>query len=126
MEMNGEEALARIKAEVLAADWRLNRRRIEGLRRALGVVAAELAGRRRSLLHLVEMAREALLWQERCGESASPAVLDFLKQILARLADLLEDEVVSGERDAEIFNKIHARFLELRPLLARVGPVSKP
>lgn len=120
MEMNREEALARIKAEVLAADWRLNRRRAEGLRQALAVVAGELAGRR-SLGHLVAMARAALASQERYGDSAPPAVLDFLKQNLARLADLLEDEVVSAERDAEIFNKVHARFLQLRLVLASAG-----
>lgn len=120
MEMNREEALARIKAEVIAPDWRLNRRRAEGLRLALSVVAATLAGRR-SLEHLVAMAGAALACQERYGESAPPAVLDFLKQILARLADLLDDEVVSFERDAEIFNKVHARFLELRLLLTSGG-----
>lgn len=117
MEMNREEALTRIKAEVMAADWRLNRRRVEGLRLALAVVAGDLA-ERRSLGHLVAMARAALACQSRYGEEAPPAVLDFLKQVLARLADLLEDEVVSSERDAEIFNKVHVRFLELRLLLA--------
>lgn len=120
MEMNRVEALARIKAEVLASDWRLNRRRVEGLRLALAVVVGELAGRR-SLGHLVEMARVALACQERYGESAPPAVLDFVKQVLARLVDLLEDEVVSAERDAEVFNKVHVRFLELRPVLALEG-----
>ena len=117
MEMNGEEALARIKAEIMASDWRLNRRRIEGLRLALQVVSGGLSGRR-SLAHLVATAEAALTWQERLGESAPPAVLDFLKHNLARLVDLLEDEVISAERDAEIFNKVHARFLELRFLLA--------
>jgi hypothetical protein len=115
--MNREEALARIKAEVMAADWRLNRRRAEGLRLALAALAGELAGRR-SLGLLVEMAKAALVCQERYGESAPPAVLDFLKQVLARLVDLLEDEVISAERDAEIFNRVHTRFLELRLLLA--------
>ncbi len=125
MEMNKEEALARIKAEVMAPDWRLNRRRVEGLRLALAVVSVSLAGRR-SLGLLVEIALVTLACQDRYGEEAPPAVLDFLKQVLARLADLLEDEVVSKERDAEIFNKVHARFLELRPLLTSGGRVSKP
>jgi len=60
-------------------------------------------------------------WQECHGESAPQAVLDFLKQTLARLTDLLEDEVISTERDAEIFNKVHVRFLELRLLLTSGG-----
>ena len=120
MEMNDEEALARIKAEILAADWRLNRRRVEGLRLALAVVAGGVVGRR-SLASLVEMARVALDCHDRCGESAPPAVLDFLKLDLARLVDLLEDETVSAERDAEVFNKVHVRFIELRPLLLLPG-----
>lgn len=122
--MNGEEARARIKAELLAPDWRLNRRRAEGLRLALAVVAGELAGRP-SVGLLMEMAKAALDWQEGHGESAPPAVLDFLKQALARLTDLLEDEVISTERDAEIFNKVHARFLELRLLLTSGGEAGR-
>ena len=125
MEKNRDEALARIKAEVIAADWRLNRRRIEGLRQALAVVVEGL-GARRSLMSLVEMAGAALLYQERHGESAPPAVLDFLKQDLARLVDLLEDEVVSAERDAEVFNKVHGRFLALRRLLAPGDGTGRP
>lgn len=124
MEMSSEEARARIKAEILAQDWRLNRRRAEGLRLALAVVGGELAGRP-SLGLLVEIAKAALVCQDRYGESAPPGVLDFLKQVLARLTDLLEDEVVSAERDAEIFNKVHGRFLELRLLLASGGGAGK-
>jgi hypothetical protein len=120
MVMNRGEALARIKAEVMAPDWRLNQRRLEGLRLALAELAGGLGGRH-NLGHLLAMAQAALVWQERYGESAPPAVLDFLKQALARLADLLEDEVASAERDAEIFNKVHARFIELRQLLAAGG-----
>lgn len=123
MEMNREEALARIKAEILAPDWRLNRRRAAGLRVALAVVAGDLAGRR-SLGLLVQMAATVLACQEQQGEAAPPALLDFLKQNLAGLADLLDDEVVSAERDAEIFNKLHGRYLDLRPLLAGRGGVA--
>ena len=122
--MNRAEAMARIKAEIMAPDWRLNQRRAAGLRLALAALGDELAGRR-SLGHLLDMAVVALACQERDGDSASPAVLDFLKHNLARLIDLWEDEAISRERDAEIFNQVHARFIKLRLHLA-AGPAIEP
>lgn len=117
MENAWEEAVARIKGEVLAADWRLNRRRGAALGEALRVVAGELAGRR-AALSLVEMARVALAYQEQHGEGAPPPVLDFLKQALAQVIAVIEEEDISAEEEAEIFNKVHLAFLLLKRQLA--------
>lgn len=117
MEMDRDEAMARIRAEIIASDWRLNRRRSEALRAALTVLAAD-AGGRPSFRYLLEMAGAAMTYQEKRGETAPPMVLDFLKQALAWVIAVAEDEQLAPEREAEIFNKVHLAFLALKRRLA--------
>jgi len=119
MEMDKDAAVARIKAELLAADWRLNRRRVAALAAALAVVETD-AGERRAFRYLVEMARAALAYQEKHGDSAPPMVLDFLKATLAKVIGVIEEEDLSLERQTEIFNKAHLAFIALKGQLARV------
>lgn len=117
-EMGWEEAVARIKAEILAADWSLNRRRAAALTTALAVVEAGANGRK-TFRYLLDMARAALIYQDKHREAAPPMVLDFLKQALAQVIVVLEEEQLSAERETEIFNKLHLAFLALKRQLAR-------
>lgn len=118
MAMDREEALARIRAEIMASDWRLNRRRAEGLRIALTAVELGANGRK-SFRYLLEMARVAVAYQEKHGEAAPPRVLDFLKQALAQVVAVLEEDDLSDEQGTEIFNKVHLAFLALKRQLAK-------
>ena len=118
IEMDKEAAMARIRAEVMASDWRLNRRRAEGLRIALAAVATGAKGQK-SFRYLLEMARVALAYQEKHGEAAPPMVLDFLKQALAQVVTVLEEDDLSDEQGTEIFNKVHRSFLALKRQLAK-------
>ncbi len=116
MDLAVDEAILRLKAELLAADWRLNDRRAALLRQALTAVD-NAAGHRRGLRAIVGMARAALDYQERRQWQAPPAVLDFLKQALARLVSLLEEEEeAAGEAEASA--RLHQRFLKLKSALA--------
>jgi len=116
MAMDREEAMARIRAEIIAADWRLNRRRAAALLEALVVVEAG-ADRRKTFRYLLEMARVALAYQERHGDAAPPMVLDFLKAALAQVIAVSEENL-SAERETEIFNKVHLSFIALKRKLA--------
>ena len=115
--MNRAEAVARIKAEILAPDWQLNQRRAAALAKALRVVEQMLAARRSPRL-VLEMARAALAYHGRYGEAQGAVVLDFLKQALAQLIVFVEDDSIPAERAAEIFNKVHLAFLRLKRQLA--------
>ena len=119
MEMDKEEAVARIRAEILAPDWRLNQRRAATLAAALAVVGGD-AGERKAFRYLLEMARVALAYQERHGQEAPPMVLDFLKAALAQVIAVIEEDHLSVERETEIFNKVHLSFIALKRQLARV------
>lgn len=118
MEMDREEAVARIRAEIIAADWRLNRRRAAALVAALAAVEAD-AGERKTFRYLLEMARAALAYLDKHGDEAPPMVLDFLKQALAQVISVIEEERLSAERETEIFNKLHLSFIALKRQLAR-------
>ncbi|NTV12645.1 MAG: hypothetical protein HGA96_01730 [Desulfobulbaceae bacterium] len=124
MEMDREEAMARIRAEIMASDWRLNRRRIEALRVALAAVEVGNRGRK-AFRYLLEMARAALDYQEKRDEDAPPMVLDFLKQALAQVIAVSEEEQISLERETEIFNKVHLAFIALKRRLAGEAGITR-
>ena len=117
-EIDWDEAVARIKAEIIAADWSLNRRRSAALLAALAVVEAGVSGRK-SFRYLLEMARAALLYQEKHGPAPPPQVLDFIKQTLAQVIVVIEEERLSAEGETEIFNKVHLAFIALKSRLAQ-------
>lgn len=117
IEMDREAAMARIRAEIMASDWRLNRRRAEGLRVALAAVESAADGSK-AFRYLLEMTLVALAYQEKRGEEAPPMVLDFLKQALAQVVTFIEEEQLPAERGTEIFNKVHLSFINLKRQLA--------
>lgn len=117
MEFTLDEAVQRLKAEILAPDWCLGERRALGLLQALTVVESRHR-QRRVLLCLGGMARAAVAYLRSRGEAAPPEVLDFLKQALAHLVALLEEEEVETVRETEVFHKLHDRFQRLKAKLA--------
>jgi hypothetical protein len=116
-----DEALLRLKGEILAPDWRLNERRAQGVLLALAAVEEEFR-LRRPVLALCAMARAAVDYIRPRGASAPPAVLDFLKQDLALLVVLLEDEEPGSARETEIVDKLSGRFHRLKAQLAATQP----
>ncbi len=117
MDLAVDEAILRLKAELLAADWRLNDRRGRFLRQALAAIDSA-CGWRRELRAITGMARAALDYQERRQWQAPPAVLDFLKQALAQLDSLLEEDGADEGRESEAARRLHQRFLKLKGELA--------
>ncbi len=115
-----DEALLRLKGELLASDWRLNERRAEGLLQALALVEAD-SRHRRSVLVICAMARAAVDYLRPRGLATPPAVLDFLKQALAHLVALLEEDEPGSSREAEVLDKLYGRFNQLKARLA-AGP----
>jgi hypothetical protein len=114
-----DEALLRLKGELLAPDWRLNERRAVGLLQALTVVEVD-ARQRRAVLTVCAMARAAVDYLRSRDLVAPPAVLDFLKQALALLVVLLEEDEPGAAREEEILGKLYGRFKQLKARLAAV------
>ena len=116
-EISQEEALQRIKAEIVAFDWLLNQRRIDLLADAFAALKNALPGRR-GYDYVMAMAVEALAYQERHGNEALPEALDFFKQSLAHLVTMIEEDELSQAREAELFHLVHGRFEVLKKKIA--------
>jgi hypothetical protein len=112
-----DDALLRLKGELLAPDWQLNDRRAVGLLRALAVVEG-YTRLRRAVLMVCAMARAAVDYLRPRGSAAPPAVLDFLKQALAHLVVMLEEDELDSAREEEIMDRLYGRFMQLKAWLA--------
>ena len=97
-----DEALERLKAEVLAQDWRLNERRINALEDAFEAIA-EMARSRKSFRYVLGMARGTLDYIKKHGDSSLPEALDFFKESLAHLVSMAEEDDPDPRREEEIF-----------------------
>jgi len=113
MNMQEEEAFQRLRAEILAQDWRLSSRRIEALFMAFDTLERVFEARK-GPVYILGMARGALDYLKRRGDEALPAALDFLKEALAHLVSIYEDENMTAGREAELFNKAYERFNKLK------------
>jgi len=112
-----DDALLRLKGEILAPDWRLNERRAAGLLRALAVVEGDTR-HRWPVLMVCAMARAAVDYLRPRGSAAPPAVLDFLKQVLAQLVIMREEDEPDSAREEEIMGRLYGRFIQLKARLA--------
>jgi len=112
-EISQGQALQRIKAEIVAFDWSMNQRRIDLLSDAFSVIKGALP-KSRGYCYVLGMAGGALAYLERHGDAALPEALDFLKQALAHLVTMLEEENLSKTRESEIFHLMLDRFEVLK------------
>jgi hypothetical protein len=117
MQISIDEAIQRLKAEIMAQDWQLSRRRSERLHVAFAVLDKAVAGRR-GYDYILGMARGTLEYLDRHGRVARPEALDFLKESLAHLVTIVEDRELTGAREAEIFHRAYARFKTLKKNIA--------
>ena len=106
-----------MKNEILAQDWRLSSRRIEMLSQAFAAVEREINGQR-ALSQMLGMARAALAYIERHGNSILPDVFDFQKESLAHLVNLIEDPDLTAEKEEATIKRAYERFEGLKKKLA--------
>ncbi len=107
------DAIMRLKAEVLAHDWSLNSRRILFLETAFATIA-EAHCERKLQLAILTMASSVLAYIKVNENDFLPAALDFLKEAMARVISVHEDEGVDLRRDKVVFKEIYSRFQEVK------------
>lgn len=111
-----EEAVRRLKAEIIAPDWRLTASRIELLKSALGTLRHALAARRDALA-VVTMAENVLRYIKRHQALATYVLLAFLKEAMALAVSLHEEAAPDPDQDARTFRAAYQRFQAVKDSL---------
>jgi len=119
-----EDAIARLKAEVIAQDWRLSPKRVEQLEAAFTSLREQFQGRKPVHAMLV-MATNVLEYIKTHGNSP-PETIDFLKEAMAHLVNLYEELVDDPAHEERTFQILFARFTTLKGKIQQkaVGPLA--
>jgi hypothetical protein len=115
-------ALDQLRAEILSPDWRLSPQRLGRLRAALCRLNTFFA-HRRHLLALLKMAISVVVFLEEEGDQTT--AVDFLKEALAHIVRLHEEEDHDPDHEQEIVRRAYRRFQRLAIPL-HTGPLPGP
>jgi len=107
-----EEAILRLKAEIIAQDWRLSPSRAEQLEAAFASLRQHFAARKPIHAMLV-MAANVLAYIKNRGASP-PETIDFLKEAMAHVVNLHEDLSDDPEGEETLFRGLYSRFSTLK------------
>lgn len=108
-------AIEQLRAEIISQDWRLSPRRLVLLRAAFGRLSSFFALRSHALA-LLKMAVSVVNHLEQHGVQA--AALDFLKEDMAHIVSLYEEDEEDAGHEKELVRRTYKRFLRLNiPLL---------
>lgn len=104
-----DEAVRRLKAELISPDWRLTGSRITLLEAALGSLRHALASRRDAVA-VVTMAENVLHYIERHQALDTYVLIAFLKEAMALAVSLHEEAAPDQHQDARTFRAVYQRF----------------
>jgi hypothetical protein len=108
-----EEAVQRVKAEIIAPDWRLSSKRIEALNASFACLRERYQDSK-DIKAILTMAGNVLQYIRSKGDYSPPDSIDFLKEAMADIVSLYEEGDHDPEREERVFKKIFARFQVLK------------
>jgi hypothetical protein len=108
-----EKAVQRLKAEIIAPDWRLSARRVEALKAAFATLGAHFHDRQ-GVKAILVMAANVLQYIEARGAKSLPDAIDLLKEAMAGIVTLHEESLPDPEREEAILHRVHSRFQKLK------------
>ncbi|MDR9500950.1 MAG: hypothetical protein RI601_04065 [Desulfurivibrionaceae bacterium] len=111
-------AIEQLRAEIISQDWRLSPRRLILLRAAFGRLSSFFSHRSHALA-LLKMAISVVNHMEQ--HSIQPADLDFLKEDMAHIVSLYEEDEEDAVQEKEIVRRTYKRFLRLNIPLVKGG-----
>ncbi len=111
-------AIQQLRAEIIAPVWQLSPQRIIGLRSAFARLNSFFAHRTHALA-LLKMATSVVDHLEH-HDNQSNAV-DFLKEAMAHIVSLYEDDEHDPHREKETASRAYKRFLRLNISLTKGG-----
>ena len=112
MTLSIEDSILRLKAEIIAQDWRLSPKRAGQLESAFVCLLDHFKHRKATHAMLV-MAANVLGYIKNRGASP-PETIDFLKEAMAHIVSIYEDLADDPPKEDEIFQSLFARFTTLK------------
>lgn len=112
MPLSIEESIKKLKAEIIAQDWRLSPKRAAGLEEAFQCLRQRFKNRKATHAMLV-MAGSVLDYIKKRG-GKPPETIDFLKESMAHVVNLYEDLTFDPEREELVFAGLFKRFQRLK------------
>ena len=121
-----EESIQRLKAEIIAQDWRLSPNRANRLDAAFACLRQRFKSRKATHAMLV-MSGSVLDYIRKKGGSP-PETIDFLKEAMAHVVSLYEELAYDPEKEEQIFQKLFSRFTQLKEKIKqkKSGPLTTP
>jgi hypothetical protein len=111
-----DESLQKLKAEILAQDWRLPPKRIEPLEQAFACLKLRFKSRKH-VLAILTMADSVLLHVKKQETDPLPQCIDFLKEAMAHVVSIYEDGKFNPEQEEALFKRVYSQFALLRQLV---------
>lgn len=112
MPLSIEDSILRLKAEIIAQDWRLSPKRAKLLEASFLCLLDHFKNRKATHAMLV-MAANVLDYIKNRGASP-PDTIDFLKEAMAHIVSVYEDLADDPHREEAIFKSLFARFTTLK------------
>lgn len=113
-----DESLQKLKAEILAQDWRLPPKRIEPLEQAFACLKQRFKNRKH--VHaILTMADSVLLYVKKQEGDAPPQCIDFLKEAMAHVVSIHEDGKFNPEQEEALFKRVYSQFTLLKQLVQK-------
>ncbi|MBA3014227.1 MAG: hypothetical protein KKD63_02325 [Proteobacteria bacterium] len=120
-----DDAILRLKAEIIAQDWRLSPKRAEQLETAFASLRMHFANRK-PLHAMLVMATNVLAYIKTRGNSP-PETIDFLKEAMAHIVNLHEDLADDPTHEEKLFRGLFTRFTSLKTKIqSKGGSTSQP
>nr|MBF0221324.1 hypothetical protein [Desulfobulbaceae bacterium] len=107
-----EESIQRLKAEIIAQDWRLSPKRASQLEAAFDCLRQRFKTRKATHAMLV-MAGSVLDHIKKKG-GTPPDTIDFLKEAMAHIVSLYEELAYDPEKEELVFQRLFNRFNRLK------------
>lgn len=120
MTLSIEDSILRLKAEIIAQDWRLSPKRADQLESAFQCLLDHFTNRKATHAMLV-MAANVLGYIKNRGASP-PETIDFLKEAMAHIVNIYEDLDDDRPKEDEIFQSLFARFSTLKEKIQQKSP----
>lgn len=114
-----EEAIKRLKAEVIAQDWRLSPKRAVSLEEAFQCLRQHFKTRKAVQAMLIMAG--SVLEHIRKRNGKPPETIDFLKEAMAHIVSLYEDLDDEPDREKIVFDTLFKRFQNLKQRIKNPG-----